>query len=416
MRCFRYMMLLFAVTISANAFSSNTAISPATYEALTDVQELLQQQQYPEAEEQLSKLKEKLKPSFGLALVHQLYGQLYLSQDKTSAAIGEFEAALALNVLPVAQEASMAANVAQLYLSLENSGAAITLLSSRLPRLLKQEQELLESGKKKVGLIIQPMVFATLGLAYHLEQNYPGVVQWMPMAIERSDGPKESWLQVLSLAYYQQQQYDSAAEVLAQLIVLKPDNEDYWVQRASMFQLLEQPANTLAVLESAYAAGVLKKDNNLLLLVQLLISQGIPERGARVLNRAISENQIELNEANWKLLAMAWQQGREREDAIVALSQAANMSENGSLLLRAARLAFQDNHHQQAAELAEQAYEMGLSAKEQASSLLLAGTGWFELQRYPQARTWFQRALKEPDSAAAARTWLDYIDTLEEYL
>ena len=59
---------------------------------------------------------------------------------------------------------------------------------------------------------------------------------------------------------------------------------------------------------------------------------------------------------------------------------------------------------------------MGLSAKEQASSLLLAGTGWFELQRYQQARTWFQRALKEPDSAAAARTWLDYIDTLEEYL
>ena len=40
-------------------------------------------------------------------------------------------------------------------------------------------------------------------------------------------------------------------------------------------------------------------------LVQLLLNQGLPERAGRVLNKLMQEQQIEINERNWRLLASA---------------------------------------------------------------------------------------------------------------
>lgn len=414
--------LFFASLFSVSLKAADTSISPATYEALNDVQEYLQQEDYINAQELLDKLQSRLKPSFGLALVHQLYGQLYLAQENTPAAIQQFENALKLDVFAVGQESALATNVAQLYLSIEKTDEAIAALNSRMPKLLSDEKKAQQTQKKQNQdkSLIKPITFATLGMAYHIKGDYNNVITWVPEALAREkksgNQPKENWLQILALAYYERKQYQSAADTLKQLIAIKPDNEDYWVQRASMFQLLEQPGNTLKVLETAYAADKLTKDQNLMLLVQLLINQGIPERGARILKEQLLAQNIEMTESNWRLLASAWQLSRQRQDAIVALSQASEAMSDGSLLLRAARLAVQDNRHAQATVLIQRALDKGLEDNDSANALLLAGSSHFELQHYADARRYFQRALKQPDSATSAKTWLDYIATVEEYL
>lgn len=414
--------LLFSALFSLSVMAADTSISPATYEALNDVQEYLQQEDYVQAQEVLDKLVNKLKPSFGLALAHQLYGQLYLTQENTPAAIQQFENALKLDVFAVGQEAALATNVSQLYLSIEKTDQAIATLKTRLPKLLQAEQKLLKKQKKQDQgkYPIKPIAFATLGMAYHVKGDYQNVIAWVPKALEREqqsgNHPKENWLQILALAYYERKQYQNAADTLKQLIAIKPDNEDYWVQRASMFQLLERPANTLKVLETAYAADKLTKEQNVLLLVQLLINQGIPERGARILKQQLTTENIKITESNWRLLASAWQLSRQRQDAIVALSQASQVVDDGSLLLRAARLAVQDNRHAQAVKLSQQALYKGLDDQDKANALLLAGSSYFEQQDYKSARRYFQKALKQADSATSAKTWLDYIATVEEYL
>ena len=260
------------------------------------------------------------------------------------------------------------------------------------------------------------MAYATLAMAYHLQEKYSEVIPWINKALDRSKQPKENWLQVMTVAYYQQKEYLKAAQGFQRLLNVNPQKEDYWIQQASMYQLLEQPKNSMKTMETAYAGGYLTKDNNLMLLVQLLISNGLPERGGRILSQQLNAGKIELNERNWRLLASAWQQGRERSNAITALREAAKFTDNGKLLVRAAQMSIQNNDYHNVIVDIEAAIKKGLPDKQKGNALILAGNSAFELQDYPTAKRYFQRALKEPDSASSARTWLDYIASVEEYL
>lgn len=398
---------------SLSAAAANQSISPSTYEALNDIQTLLQEENFAEARASLQELEDDLKPGLGLALVHQLYGQFYLMQENNPAALQQFIEALNLEAFAPAQQATLATNVAQLYLAQEQAGKAVEVLQPRLEALLQTEQQQKDEEKKT---LIQPMAFATLAMAHHINKHYSAVIQWMPLALERAEKPRENWLQVLAVAHYERKQYQLAAQALQQLIALKPENEDYWVQQASMYQLLDKPALSLRALETGYAGGYLSKGNNILLVVQLLINQGVPERAARILQRHLNDGTLELSDNNWKLLAAAWQQGRERQDAVQALRKASESLDDGGLLLRAARLSLQDNQHQQALRDIKAALKKGLPDKQKGDAYMLAGSSAYELKDYPTAKRYFQRALQEAKVAGSAKTWLNYIESVEEYL
>jgi tetratricopeptide (TPR) repeat protein len=410
------LMVLAAFVTCQPVKAADQSISQSTYETLNEIQVFLQEEKWPEAEEELSRLSEKLKPSFGLALTYQLYGQFYLAQEKNTLALEQFEKALKLEKLAPSQESALATNVAQLYLGEEKKSEAVTSLRSRLLKIEKAEAEANKKTPEKPKVYIQPMAYATLAMAYHLQQKYSEVIPWINKALDRSKQPKENWLQVMTVAYYQQKEYLKAAQGFQRLLNVNPQKEDYWIQQASMYQLLEQPKNSMKTMETAYAGGYLTKDNNLMLLVQLLISNGLPERGGRILSQQLNAGKIELNERNWRLLASAWQQGRERSNAITALREAAKFTDNGKLLVRAAQMSIQNNDYHNVIVDIEAAIKKGLTDKQKGNALILAGNSAFELQDYPTAKRYFQRALKEPDSASSARTWLDYIASVEEYL
>jgi predicted Zn-dependent protease len=74
----------------------------------------------------------------------------------------------------------------------------------------------------------------------------------------------------------------------------------------------------LNVLQLAYVRNVLVKEDGLITLAQLLITQGVPDRAGRILLELLEQKKIELSDNNWKLLASAWMQSRERKQAIQA--------------------------------------------------------------------------------------------------
>ena len=423
----RFLIALLLSTLTLLTWAANNSLSPSTYEELNAIQEQLAAQQYREAEEALLELEDDLNPGFGLALTYQLHGQLNLLQEKNKEAMLWYSKALALNVLAPAQESALSTTIAQLHLAAENNNAAIAELEPRLNNILslekdknsdKKRDKKRETDDKPVDWI-QPLSFITLASAYQLEKNYAASVPWLIRGIERArsrgDQPKENWLQMLMAGHYQQKSYAKTAAVLDDLLRINPGKEDYWQQQAAVYQLLEQPALALRTLELGYAADYLKKPDSILLLVQLLISENIPERAGRILQAHLQDQSVELSERNWRVLAAAWQQGRERDKAVAAMREASTFMDDGSLLYRAAQMQQQNAQYQTALTDAEAALKKGLSERDKPRAFMLAGSCAYELNDYTTARRYFQQALTLADVAANARVWLEYLDALEQY-
>lgn len=419
-KIFPYLALAFSLLIVTFSVSANQTLSPKTYQALNDIQTLLTEGKYVEVEEELLELEDDLSEGFGLALSYQIHAQLYLAQDNTAQAIIYFDKALKLEAMKAVQAVSLATNVSQLHLSESNTAAAIKVLKPRITA----------SEKEKQGATMA-MAYITLGSAHQLQEDFASSIIWLKEGIARAKTPRENWLQMLMAAHYQLKQYPQAIELLSQLIVLNETKEEYWLQQASLYQLQQKPKKSLEVLELAYVRGVLEKEDGLILLIQLLVTQGVPERGGRLLHEMLQQHKVEMTESNWSLLASAWLQGRERVSAIMALENAALLSEKESeaaesketsvenkktaakLYYRAAQLQFDEDQFAAAIANYQKSLSLGLAGKKAGTALLMQGNSYFELADYSDAKVYFSKALTEPGSSNSARAWLDYMQQLE---
>jgi tetratricopeptide (TPR) repeat protein len=407
------------VFFSFNASAANQSLSPKTYQALNDIQALLSENKFSEVEEGLKDLEENLSPGFGLALTYQIHAQLFLAQENSSQALIYFNKALDLEAMKAVQAVSLATNVAQLYLADSQIKEAITVLQTRI-----------EAAEKESIGSTNSMAYITLGSSFQLKQDFKNAIVWLKQGIARSKQPRENWLQMLMAAHYQLKQYTDAIEVLDQLIVINETKEEYWLQQASLYQLLNKPKDALKVLQLANVRNILVKEDGLIILVQLLITEGVPERAGRILQQLIEQEKIELTEDNWKLLASAWLQSRERKQAVEAFINAAeftlqtadNLSnesdvkakqEAAKLYYRSAQLQFDESDYNGAITSFTQARELGLVGKKIGLSLLMQGNAYFELEDYQNAKVYFSKALEEPSSTNSAKAWLDYMQQLE---
>jgi tetratricopeptide (TPR) repeat protein len=420
---FQFIVLLFSsslLLVSLNVYAANQSLSPKTYQALNDIQTLLTEEKFSEVEEGLNDLEENLNPGFGLALTYQIHAQLFLSQEDSNNALIYFNKALDLEAMKAVQAVSLATNVAQLYLSDSKIAEAISVLKVRI-----------EAAEKEKPNSTSAMAFITLGSAYQLKQNFEKAIVWLQQGISRAKEPRENWLQMLMAAHFQLKEYKEAIQVLDQLIVINEQKEEYWLQQASLNQMLNKPVDALKVLQLAYVRNVLVKEDGLIILVQLLITEGAPERAGRILLQLIEQDKIELNDENWKLLASAWLQSRERKKAVDAFLKAAEYSYQqakasaveseinknkvaaAKLYYRSAQLQFDESDFSGAISSFNKARELGLTSKKVGLSLLMQGNAYYELEDYVNAKVYFSRALKEASSTNSARAWLDYMQQLE---
>ncbi len=416
LRLFIFSLLSLCVCLPFSVQAANQSISPKTYQALNDIQALLAENKFSQVEQSLADLEENLMPGFGLALTYQIHAQLFLAQENSQQALLYFNKALDLDAMKAVQAVSLATNVAQLYLANTQVDEAITVLQTRI-----------EAAEIEKANSTNAMAFITLGSAFQLKQDFQRAITWLKQGIERAEAPRENWLQMLMAAHYQLKQYPQAINALDQLIELNETKEEYWLQQASLYQLLNQPKDALKVLQLAHIRNVLVKEDGLIFLVQLLITSGVPERAGRILLALLEQKKIELNDENWKLLASAWLQSRERKLAIKAFIQAAEYSlqtakakalnkakpEAAKLYYRSAQLQFDEAEFDAAVTNFAKARELGLSGKKLGLSLLMQGNAYFELEDYVNAKVYFSRALKEASSTNSAKAWLDYMQQRE---
>lgn len=375
-------------------------LSPSTYEALTAVHKLMDQQQYRQAMEKLTVLQKRVEGSgkqkaYEEAMVLQTLGYVYSSVGDHSRAIQAFSASLALDALPAEVARDLRYSLAQLYIATEQYGEGIKFLEGWLKEAQAPppESHLLAANAY-----------------YHLEQ-YAKVIPPIMAAIELAEEPQESWYQLHLAARLELKQYSQATQVLETLIELQPENERYWKQLAAVYSEIKEDKRALAVQALAEKMGHLE-GQALINLSDFYRYLDIPYKGGQILQQALDTGAIESTTQNWERLANTWIAAREWEKGIKALSKAGRVSQKGKADLRRAQLFMELQRWDEASAALQQALRKGGLDKGQAQFLL--GQVRYEQGQLAEAIQALEVAQRSPEYAKRATQWIKHLQLLQK--
>ena len=391
--------LLISVTLcstSGQAAAGGKTLSPYTYKTLTSAQQQMEQGADNDSLKTLGTLLDAPGLSnYEEAVVQQMLGHVQLNRESFAAAIKAFERSLALQQLPPDTEQQLRYNLGQLYLTREQPDRAIAILEDWFDR------ETAPSAQAHV----------LLAQAYAQKKQYRKAIPLLETANSLSNTPHAEWYEALLAMHYELQSYRDCVPLLKEMIRLFPRQTGYWQQLAGVHMALDDQDAALSALELAFRQDALNSEQDVLQLVQLYLSAGIPYKAARLLEQQMKTGKISNTARHRELLAHAWTSARERKQAISALERALQDEAKPELRLRLAQWYVEaEDWHAVTRMLAP--LDGGKSTYTTAQARLLLGIAQFELGNTDAARSAFQRAREFPKTSQSAQQWLDFIHTL----
>jgi len=385
--------LLVGVCSVSPTSATGQSLSPSTYQQLTEVHELIDQQAYDAATVALQGLLEDVQQgSYEKAVVLQTLGYVEVSREAYPAAIRALEQSLALRQLPDDTQQRLRYDLAQLYLEENQAGKAVRTLETWFQQAEKPSAE----------------AHVLLGHAYAQLQQYRRAIPPLAKAIGLADQPHADWYEALLAMYYEIQSYPDCVPLLENMIRLFPQRHRYWQQLAGVHLALKDYDAALTALELAYRDGALIKEQQLIQLVQLYLYTGIPYKAARLLEEQMHRGNISDNARHRELLARAWSSAKQRTQAIQALEKAISAESTPELRLRLAQWYFEDQRWQAAASILEPLVHNGTTGATGQAWLLL-GIARFEQHDREAARQAFVNAAQSAAPGTSAQQWLEFI-------
>lgn len=380
--------------------NSSTFMSPRTYARINKAHELMEENKYQEALDDLNALAADVKEKpYELAVTLQTIAYVYINQERYEQAAQYLQRALELNALPAEPEKSVIYTLAQIYGLLEQFERTVELMTNWM----------------KTAENPPPDAYITLANAYYALEKFNEAYPVVKQAIAKMETPREDWLKLALGVQYELEKYKESAATLEILVANWPDKEDYWRQLSGIYIELKDDRKALATMALAYERGVLEKPTEFLNLTRLYILNEVPFQGARVLEVAINEGKVEGTQSNFELLAQAWIQAREFEKGIDALNRAAALADDGDLFIRAAQLEMSLANWQGAKTAARKAIEKGgLESKLVGQAWLLVGTAAAEEKDFDTAINAFEKARGYPETRQTATQWLSFVQTEQQ--
>jgi len=381
---------MFSISLTAAAAQ---ALTPLIYQQLGEVHEHIDRQAYDTALAALRDLlREVQQKSYEEAVVLQTLGYVQVSREDYAAAIRALEQSLALQQLPDDTQQQLRYDLAQLYVAEERSDKAVQILEVWFQQADKPAAE----------------AYVLLGHAHAQQRQYRKAIPPLRKAIDVADKPHADWYEALLAMHYELQSYPDCVPLLENMIRLFPQRHRYWQQLAGVHLALKDYDAALTALELAYRDDALKKEQQLIQLVQLYLYTGIPYKGARLLEDKMRAGSIKNNARHRELLARAWSSAKQRTQAIQALEKAISTDSAPELRLRLAQWYFEDERWQAAASILEPLVrdKTGGSAGQ---AWLLLGIARFEQNYRAAAREAFLNAAQSADTGTSAQQWLAFI-------
>lgn len=372
------------------------AVSGATYTALTDIQELITDDQEEQAYRDLKELSGVVEEdTIDEAIVLQMLGRMEAGRGEYPAAIDAFRKSYDSGLLPERMQVEVGRTLAQLLSS-----------EGRYP-------EALEVALEWFATVEEPGTreFIFMANLYAQTEQFERTIEFVDNAIDVSDSPRESWFQLMISASFQIEDYPRAAEDLKRALQYWPGQSDYWVQLANIHVELNQEDKALAVLQLAWKSNVLTRENAIRSMIQLAVHRGIPEKGARLLATAMDRDLVPRDEYYVRLLANAWINAREYSDGFSELEELAEITGSGDPLVRVGNLQIDQGDWDEAIESLRRAQEKGTDDPGRVWTLL--GIALTEQSRFGEGMDALRKASAYDDAAPRARRWLEYAEQLK---
>ena len=210
-------------------------------------------------------------------------------------------------------------------------------------------------------------------------------------------GPtKEQWWLLLRACYYELEQMDQVKRVLERLVV-EWSKKEYWVQLSAMYSQDRQESEQIAAYQTAYQEGYLEKSSEFVMMAQLYLSQEAPYEAAKLLQKAVDDGIVETDdEKNWMVLAQAWFLSKYDDKAIIALREAAKLTDDGELDMRLARSLSNVGDFEGCINSASTGIAKG-SLKRLDESYITKGMCEFEAAKYQDSKDSFAKAKIDAD-------------------
>lgn len=379
-------------------------VSPGTmsenmYRRLESVHELIEEEEYADAESKAQDLVSRARSDYEEAVAVQTYGHILAAQEKYRGAVEQFKRAIELNALPNPTHYGMMYNVAQLQISNEQFEEGLQWLNRYFDEVPQGEIDL-------NAYVLAASANAELN-------NHRTAIDYIEKALDLAKEPKESWYQLLLAMHLELKDYEEAGRVLERMVKLWPDKKQYWTQLSSIYLQRNQDTKALSVLELAHTKGLLEKESEWKQLAQLYLFLEIPYKGAKVMQEGIERGIVEQSKDNFELLGNAWYSAREPDKAIDAFEKAGNLAANGKIDMRRAHLLVDKENWSEAREAINDALDKG-GIDNPGNAYILLGMSNFELGNTDAARRAFQQAMDYDDSRNAASQWLRHLETETE--
>lgn len=390
---------------SAARNRQSQAIRAEIFEQLSKAQEAQEKGKLGEALKYLDAVKERsskkpLQP-YEEAQLWNFYAYIYLAQEKYDQAVTAFGKVLAQPDLPEGLLTNTQYALAQLYMMQGESRKAIKQLEQWFVTV------------KNPG----PDAYVLLGQAYLQENRQDDALKALlsafDVAKQQGKAEKENWYALLQYIYAEKQLFNKQEEVL-KILVSRWPKKLYWLSLFGVYSELGNEVARLNVLETAYVQGMLDQKNYVLTLAQLLASNGMPYKAAKVLEKGMADKLIEPDADNLERVGEYWRLAQEVDKALPYLVQAAKNAKDGKPGMRLAYLYLSLYQYDNAAKQIRESLARGGVSRPIEAQILL-GTALFHAKQYEQATRVFEAIVKAPQETGSSKyreqalQWLELI-------
>lgn len=249
-----------------------------------------------------------------------------------------------------------------------------------------------------------------LAIAYYQQDKYDEALPHARKAVELTNPPQESWLQMLSAILMTKEDYQGALPVVKQMVTLFPDKKVYWMQLSNVYALLEDFPNALAIMQFADYNGMVTEDAEIRRLADMMMLQEMPFQAAEMMEAAGASNKVQKDIKYYESLANSWIAAREFRKALPVLGEAAKLAENGNNYVRIAEVNVQLSEWEAAAAALRSGIDKG-GLRDESQAQLLMGMALYYQDKFSEARPYLERARNGANTGNTARGFIQLIES-----
>ena len=221
------------------------------------------------------------------------------------------------------------------------------------------------------------------------------------------DKPNQNPYVLKLTSYYERKKYKEAIKVLETVILIFPENKTWWTQLPMFYLLVENYPKAVQTLDLAYKQGFLDKESQIKTLANLYSSTEAPYKAAKLLEKHIASGLVKRDDKNISSLANAWHAAQHVGIAAKYYGELAKMTNEAKHYRKQGMLLKQDEQFSKAIPALEKSLE--LSDKNKGRIYMSIAESYFYLEKYKKAHVAIKKAMEDPKSRKAAKSWKGFI-------